>query len=132
MKKGNLKNSNIVSVLSKMGHTDMITIGDAGLPIPNNVERIDISLIKNIPGFIETLDAVLSEMEVESIILAEEIKTHNTGVHNEILKRFDINKIAYCSHEEFKNVTGDSKAIIRTGECSPYANIILKSGVVFE
>ena len=30
-----------------------------------------------------------------------------------------------------RNLTKESKAVVRTGECSPYANIILKSGVVF-
>lgn len=132
MKKGKLKNSNIVSTLSTLGHTDSIVIGDAGLPIPKGVERIDIALIKNIPGFLDTLDAVLSEMAVEKIILASEIKTHNPAIHTEIVKRFKNIEIIYCDHETFKVKTAVSKAVIRTGECTPYANIILMSGVVFD
>ena len=42
-----------------------------------------------------------------------------------------VNNIKEVTHEEFKVLTKDSKAVVRTGECSPYANIILKSGVVF-
>ena len=52
-------------------------------------------------------------------------------VYEEILKRFENIKITKVSHEEFKKLTKESKAVVRTGECSPYANIILKSGVVF-
>ena len=33
MKKGKLLNSEISSVISQMGHTDSLTIGDCGLPI---------------------------------------------------------------------------------------------------
>ena len=59
MRKTSLLNSNISSVISKMGHTDMLAIGDCGLPIPKETERIDLALIKGVPGFIETLKAIL-------------------------------------------------------------------------
>ena len=36
-----------------------------------------------------------------------------------ILKRFKDIKITKVSHEEFKKLTKDSKAVVRTGECSP-------------
>jgi len=131
MRKGKLLNANIVRVISELGHTDSICIGDCGLPIPDNAERIDISLYRGVPGFIETLDTILEECEVEGIILAEEIKEHNPDVHNAILKRFDPKDISYVSHIAFKKRTEKTKAVIRTGENTPYANIIIQSGVVF-
>lgn len=131
MKKGTLLNSEISSVISKMGHTDKLVIGDAGLPIPKEVKRIDIALIKDVPSFLQTVDAVIEELKVESIILAEEIKEKNPGIHEELLKRFCESQIKYVLHEQFKVLTKNSKAVIRTGECSPYANIILESGVTF-
>ncbi|MBF3339854.1 D-ribose pyranase, partial [Leptospira borgpetersenii serovar Hardjo-bovis] len=39
--------------------------------------------------------------------------------------------VRYVSHEQFKLKTADSQAVIRSGECSPYANIILCAGVTF-
>lgn len=132
MRKGKLLNSNIVSVLAKLGHTDTITIGDAGLPIPGKVERIDLALLKGVPSFLETLMIVASDMEIEKITLAEEIKTHNPEVLNVIKEKFEQIEITFVSHEEFKQLSSGSKAIIRTGECTPYANIILQSGVNFE
>ncbi len=131
MKKGVLLNSDITRVISQMGHTDKIVIADAGLPIPKSTERIDIALTKGIPGFIETLDTILNELEVEAIVLAEEIKENNPEIHTEILKRFQSVDIKFVSHEQFKKLTEDAKAIVRTGECTPYANVILESGVTF-
>jgi D-ribose pyranase len=131
MRKGSLLNSSIVSTLSKLGHTDQITIADAGLPIPNNVERIDIALIKNVPSFIETVKAVKADLIVEKVILAEEIKTDNVEVLNVLESLFKNATFEFVSHEVFKEKTTASKAVIRTGECTPYANIILQSGVDF-
>lgn len=131
MRKTKLLNSEISYTISKMGHTDSITIGDCGLPIPENVERIDLALKYGIPSFLETLDTVLEELCVEEIIIATEIEGKNTSVYEEIIKRFENIKINKVSHEDFKNLTKESKAVVRTGECTPYANIILKSGVVF-
>lgn len=132
MKKGRLLNSNIINVLSKMGHTDQITIGDAGLPIPNHVTRIDIALMKGLPSFLDTVKLLNHEMIIEKIILAEEIKTQNPQVHKVLLEYFHGTPVEYVSHESFKELTHASKAVIRTGECTPYANIILQSGVDFE
>jgi len=131
MKKTKLINSEISYIISKMGHTDGLTIGDCGLPIPENVSRIDLALKYGVPTFLETLDTILEELCVEEIIIASEIKEKNEIIYKEILKRFENIKINEVSHEEFKNLTKESKAVVRSGECSPYANIILKSGVVF-
>lgn len=131
MKKGEFLNSEIISLMGTMGHTDSVVIGDAGLPIPDGVKRIDISLIKSVPGFVDTLKAVASELEVEKVVLAEEIKNMNPAVLEEILKIYSEDMIEFVPHEEFKNKTKCSKAVVRTGECTPYANIILYSGVTF-
>lgn len=131
MKKKALLNQDISCVIAGMGHTDHLVISDAGLPIPDQVKRIDLALTKNCPLFTETLEAVCSELEVESVILAEEIKTNNPELHHYLLKFFTGKAFQYVSHEQFKQMTAESKAIIRTGEFSPYANIILVSGVVF-
>lgn len=135
MKKGKLLNSEISYEIAKIGHTSHITVCDAGLPIPKDVKRIDLALEKGTPAFIQTLDPILDEMMVEEIILAEEIKTVNPKVYEELLdlfKKYNMNpKVIFVSHEDFKKITRESEAIVRTGECTPYANVILKSGVVF-
>lgn len=139
MKKGVLLNSPISSVISRLGHTDKITIADAGLPIPSSVERIDLALTQDIPDFMSVLQTVTHEMQIEAVMLAEEIKTINPSLFNEILSYLNLLEqeqkkpiqIMYVSHEAFKKQLTENKAVIRTGECTPYANIVLFSGVAF-
>lgn len=135
MKKGRLLNSELSYEIAKIGHTSHITLCDAGLPFPKGVKRIDLAVEAGYPSFVKTLDTILSEMQVEEVVIAKEIKTVNKKVYEEILELFkahNVNpKITEVTHEEFKGITSTSEAIVRTGECTPYANIILKSGVVF-
>lgn len=139
MKKGVLLNSPISSVISRLGHTDKITIADAGLPIPSSVERIDLALTQGVPDFMSVLQTITHEMQVEAVMLAEEIKTINPSLFNEIIAYLHLLEqeqkkpiqIMYVSHEAFKKQLTDNKAVIRTGECTPYANIVLFSGVTF-
>ena len=133
MKKAGILNSEISRVLSYMGHTDLIAIGDCGLPIPDEVERIDLALKFGVPTFMQTLETVLADMKVEKIVLAEEIKTQNPKVLGEIEALFAGQPIAveFVSHVELKALTGSCKAVIRTGETTPYANIVLQSGCIF-
>lgn len=135
MKRHGILNSDISRVLSYMGHTDRICIGDCGLPIPDETERIDLALKFGQPRFIEVLREVGADMKVEKIVLAEEIKEMNPTVLVEIKEYFAEceakPKIEYVSHAELKAMTKECKAVIRTGETTPYANIILQSGCIF-
>ena len=131
MKKSTLINSEISYEISKMGHTDSIVVCDSGLPIPSGVKRIDLALKKGLPTFLDTLDTILEELEVEEVVIAKEIIEASNDLYKEIEKRFSNITITTVSHEDFKRLTKESKAIVRTGEFTPYANIILKSGVVF-
>lgn len=137
MKKNGILNSDISRVLSYMGHTDRICIGDCGLPIPDETERIDLALRFGVPSFMEVLKEVAGDMKIEAIILAEEIKEQNPGQLADILSFFEENgtgcmpSVKFVSHAELKKMTEDCKAVIRTGEASPYSNIILQSGCIF-
>ena len=131
MKKHGILNSHISEVLSRMGHTDTIVIGDCGLPIPDETTRIDLSIKIGSPSFIETLQAVLDDMAVEKVTLAREIKENNLQVEEEIKRLIGEVPIEYITHEELKELTKQAKAVIRTGEATPYANIILHAGVIF-
>ena len=139
MKKGRLLNAELSYVIARLGHTDTLTIADAGLPIPAGPQRIDLALTPGTPDFMQVVKAVTLEMQVESALIAEEIKQHNPQRHSELLAVLEAlqqhqgNKIAvrYTSHEQFKQQTQRSQAVIRSGECSPFANVILSAGVTF-
>ncbi len=131
MKKTPLLNQAISAVIAGMGHGDTLVIADAGLPIPNDVLRIDLAVTAGIPAFMDVLKAVLSELQVEQVMLAEELKTKSPDMHTALLHYLSDMPVQYVSHEQFKQTTSNAKAIIRTGEFTPYANIILFAGVVF-
>ena len=135
MKRHGILNSDISRVLSYMGHTDTLAVGDCGLPIPEETERIDLALKMGVPSFMEVLTELIKEMKVEKVVLAEEIKEQNPAVHKEILALLDtmVNTcdVEYVTHQELKQQTKACRAVIRTGETTPYANIILQSACLF-
>lgn len=129
MYKYGILNSEISKVLSDLGHTDLIAIADCGLPVPDGVKKIDLALKLGEPSFLDVYQTVLHHMVVEKAIIAEEMVDQNSTLYREISN--DIQEIEQMSHEAFKQKTKDVKAIIRTGEATPYANVILQSGVLF-
>jgi len=131
MKKTGVLNQPISAVLAGLGHTDSLVIADAGLPIPPETERIDLALTAGIPTFLDTLRTVLTEMQVERAIVAEEMLEASPATYRQITELLDKVPIDTLPHLAFKERTGSARAVIRTGEFTPYANIILIAGVVF-
>jgi len=134
MKRTQLLHAELSQVIASMGHGDMLVLGDAGLPIPFGPaapQRIDLAVCPGTPGLHAVLKAVLSELKVESSIIA-----------TEALVGEDKRLPAWCaqqldsvpdkvSHADFKKLCAQARAMVRTGECTPYANIILVAGVSF-
>jgi D-ribose pyranase len=131
MKKTGIFNSTISAFVASMGHKDIITVVDMGYPIPKDIEFADIVLDKGKPGFLETIEVLLSELAVEKIIIAEELEHNNINNYVGIVKLFQGIEVEKMSHELFKEKAKMSKYFIRTGECTPFSNIMLISGVIF-
>ena len=102
MKKHGALNSEIDKLLADLGHTDQLTIGDLGLPVPTGVKKIDLALKLGSPSFEEVLLVMQQEMAVEAIVLAEEIKTENAEQWQLIQKTFPNVPIRFVPHEAFK------------------------------
>jgi D-ribose pyranase len=130
MKKGPVLNIALSQLIASLGHGDMVVIGDAGLPVPPGVPVIDLALTRGVPGFLQTLQTVLAEMQVESHVLADELAGKN-GVVAAGIAALDLPGRTAVSHADFKKLTAQARAVVRTGECTPYANIVLLAGVVF-
>lgn len=132
MLKTGILNPQIANVLASTGHKDMIVVSDAGLPMPLGVERIDLAWKPNEPRYLDVLEEILKYMVIEKVILAEELKTVSPEMHKEILKLLPTDmEIEYVPHVKFKNTTKESRAIIRTGEFTPYPSIILVAGCAY-
>lgn len=132
MKRNGILNSHISKILSDLGHTDQIAIADAGLPVPDGVPKIDLALKLGTPSFREVLDVIAEDMVIEKVIIASEIHEENPQTLAYLNEKFDTQVIDDSqNHEQFKALTQQVKAVIRTGEATPYANCILQSGVHF-
>jgi D-ribose pyranase len=131
MKRTALLHVELSALIASLGHGDLVVIGDAGLPVPPGVARIDLAVTANLPRLHEVLAVILQEMAVEGAVLAEELPVRNAEVHEHVRKLLGAVPIESLPHDAFKRVTATARAVVRTGEFSPYANVILRAGVVF-
>ncbi len=139
MKTSALLNAPVAGVVAEIGHGESLTVCDAGLPIPDSTQRIDLAVTKNVPGFLDTLRAIASEYVIERAIIAEEMITASPILYQAFTQALqEIGEaqerqipLTRVKHERFKELSTGSRAIVRTGECTPYANVILVGGVNF-
>jgi D-ribose pyranase len=130
MKKHGILNSALSGMIASLGHTDLLVVADAGLPIPPGVPVIDLAVRCGVPSFEDVLAEVAGEMQVEQIVVASEVQQSGDPLP-EVAELFTGVPIVTCPHEEFKQRTMRARAVVRTGECTPYHNVILQAGVVF-
>ena len=147
MKTEGVLNSDLIKVMGRMGHADLLVITDRGFPFPLHdlTKTIDLSVTKNIPAFIDVVKAISADFEIEEAIIAEETKNISPDIHKQLLeiigkkknKGNDI-RITYIPHVKFKDLVlhgaerGEPVAcFVKTGEFTPYANVILVSSVPF-
>ncbi|MBB3226638.1 D-ribose pyranase [Luteibacter sp. Sphag1AF] len=132
MKRHGLQHAELNRVIATMGHTDTLVIGDVGLPVPPGVPCIDLAVVQGTPSFQIVFDAVFAELAVESVTFASEIHEHNPEIAKLAEKLSNMRvKVDEVSHDEFKRFTARAVAVVRTGEASPYSNVILHAGVTF-
>ncbi len=134
MKKTPLLNIALSRVIASLGHGDILVICDAGLPVPPGVELVDLALTHGIPDFASVLRTVLSEMQVESHVLADEIFKANPPALAAIEQCHAHGQLGarnLLSHAELKQLSRGARAVVRSGECQPYSNIVLIAGVTF-
>jgi D-ribose pyranase len=131
VKKIGILNQPISALIASLGHMDMVVICDAGLPIPPSINRIDLALVEGVPSFTQTVEAVQREMQIERLVVAGEMIRHSPQVFEFLQRSFPGLPVEQIPHDQFKDLTHRAAAIIRTGDFTPYTNVILVAGVVF-
>ena len=131
MKRDKILNPHLIEAIAQLGHTQTLVIGDAGLPIPPGVRCIDLSVVCGVPSFRDVLAAIAEELVVESAIYASEAHEKNPEIVRVMQQCLPQTEMKDVSHEIFKAMTQQASVIVRTGECTSYANIILTGGVNF-
>ncbi len=129
MRRGGIINPDLAGSLARLGHTDLVVVCDAGLPIPSGPAVVDLAFRFGVPAFETVLLGLLEELVVEGAIAAEEVENQNPRSH-ELLKT-RLPDLALVSHDELKRMVGGAKLVVRTGEATPYSNVILRCGVPF-
>lgn len=132
MKKQGVLHNELAQAIAQAGHEDYIVVGDAGLPIPKGVKCVDLALTEGIPSFIDTVKAILAELKVQEAIIDLEMNQVSPHIHEQlnylIRDQFTLKAIP---HKELQELAKNAKVIVRTGEFTPYSNIILVAGVMF-
>ena len=132
MKKSGVLHAELSRLIASMGHADLLVIGDAGLPVPSGVSVIDLALREGVPGFLETVETVLSELHVERAIIDEEMATVSPAMSAAFLAAWPTEiSLERVPHAELQTTVRGARAVVRTGEFTPYSNVILVAGVVF-
>uniref|UniRef100_UPI00402A91DE D-ribose pyranase n=1 Tax=Succinivibrio sp. TaxID=2053619 RepID=UPI00402A91DE len=133
MKKIGCLNSELSYVISKLGHFDTLTIGDCGLPVPKGVQRIDLAVTYGVPSFDDVFKVVDAEAKFQKVTIASEAKEANPAFYQNLHEWAKLNgvEVVEVPHEQFKKLSSSSVAIVRTGECKPFSNVILESNVSF-
>lgn len=131
MKKKGIINAQLAGLIAGLGHKDTFMIGDGGMPIPKGVEIVDLALCGGVPTFRQVMDAVLDEAEIESYTIAKEIVEKNPELLTYIREKLPEAEEEMILHTELKERSARVKFAVRTGEFTPYPNIILRAGVAF-
>jgi D-ribose pyranase len=129
MRRSGILNAQLAGALARLGHTDALVVCDAGLPIPPGPEVVELAFRFGVPSFETVLSGILEELVVEGAIAAEEMEAQNPPSY-ELLKT-RLPDLELVPHEELKRMVAGAKLIVRTGEDTPYSNVILRCGVPF-
>ncbi|MEV5335367.1 D-ribose pyranase [Streptomyces werraensis] len=129
MKKHGILNRHLSGALAELGHTDGVLVCDAGMPIPDGPRVVDLAFRAGVPSFSEVLEGLLGELAVEGATAAEEVRDANPPTASLLAGHFP--DLAYVPHERLKQLTSGARLVVRTGEASPYANVLLRCGVFF-
>jgi len=133
MKKSGILHSELARIVAGMGHGDKLVLCDCGYPIPHGRPVADVVLTVGTPGLLETLKVVLQELHIEGAVLAKEADQRNPSIVKEIQGTLGGVEMKKMSHEKFKEYcrTEPNVNFVRTGEATPFSNLMLIGGVVF-
>ena len=129
MKRSGILNRHLAGATAALGHTDLVLVCDAGMPIPPGPTLVDLAFLPGVPTFQQILEGLLAELVIEGATAATEIRTANPTTSALLDAHFPA--LELISHEELKLRTHAAHLIVRTGETHPYANVLLRCGVAF-
>jgi D-ribose pyranase len=129
--RGGIINAELVHLLATLRHTDRVVVADSGLPVhAAGPPTVDLAVVYGVPPFDVVFRAVIELIVVEAAVVAEEIAQANPACLQLIEDTLPV-RPGRIPHETFKAEVAGTRAVVRTGEATPYANVILTCGVPF-
>ena len=130
MKRGVILNSELNHAIASLGHGDLMIVSDAGFPIPEDVWRIDLAVVQDVPDLETVLTAISQEFITERVSYAAEMAENNPPLLAKVKRIFaDSNHEPIPHAQILTEMAAKAKVIVRTGAFDPWGNILLYSGV---
>lgn len=130
MKRNGIVHAQLAQQIALLGHTDRVVIADMGLPLPRHLPLVDLALVTGTVPFVQVLDALLAEVVVQAHVIAQEALDGEAGAWFDA--RADrLGARTEVAHEALKQQLPGVAFAVRSGEATPYANVILECGVPF-
>lgn len=129
MRRSGLWHPRLAQLVVGLGHGDKLIVADPGLSVPVGVETVDLVWSRGEPAFIPVVRAILAELVVEHATVATELSDEK--VIRDLSDELGAIPLTRVTHEDLKAAARTARAVVRTGEDTPYANIVLRAGVPF-
>ncbi len=128
MLKTGILNPAINSLLCRVRHTNTLVIADRGFPFWPQIETVDISLVDGIPRVLDVLAAIKNNFSIGQVFAAQEfISANSPETAMELEDSLMGIPITFEPHLDFKKRVPHAIGVIRTGDTTQYANLILES-----
>jgi len=124
-------NPHVLHLIARVRHTNTLVIADWAFPYWPQIETVDISLTHGVPTVLQVLELLKPDFKIGRVVQAREfletnpettINAFNTAfgeIPNVVVER--------PAHLDFKKLVPSAIGLIRTGDSTPYGNIILES-----
>jgi len=121
-------NPHVLDLIARIRHTNTLVISDWAFPFWPEIETVDISLTHGIPTVLDVLDLLTPVFKIGHIWQAEEfVATTTPEAVAGFAKSFGEIPLTREPHLDFKKRVPHAIGLIRTGDPTPYGNIILES-----
>jgi D-ribose pyranase len=129
MQKTGILNPQLASLLARVRHTNTLVIADRGFPFWPMIETVDISLVDDVPTVLQLIAAVRATHNFTLAYMAREFQKNNSAaIRASFAKSLAGVPTKFEPHVDFKQRVPNAIGLIRTGDTTPYANVILVSG----
>lgn len=128
MLKTGILNPQVLALLARVRHTNTLVISDRGFPFWPQIETVDISLVDNVPTVLQVLAAIRPNFVIGKAWMAQEfLGANNKAARARFSAALRGAPLKFEPHVEFKKRVPEAIGLIRTGDTTQYANIVLQS-----